>query len=82
MATTYKKEGLEAKPFIHYLPIVIACIMFAFVPTAMQTSCNGIFLPELGKDYGSYFTNFNLFNYWQSNRCGICSNYWSATCSF
>ena len=38
MVSTYKKEGLEAKPFIHYLPIVIACVMFAFVPTAMQTS--------------------------------------------
>lgn len=48
MVPTYKKEGLEAKPFIHYLPIVIACVMFAFVPTAMQTSCNGHFSPRAG----------------------------------
>lgn len=61
MVSTYKKEGLEAKPFIHYLPIVIACVMFAFVPTAMQTSCNGIFLPELGKDYGVPTSQISIY---------------------
>lgn len=54
-------EGLEAKGFAHYLPVVVACVMFAFVPTAMQTSCNGIFLPELGADYGVPTSQISIY---------------------
>lgn len=55
------KEGLQPKSFRHYLPVVIACVMFAFVPTAMQTSCNGIFLPELGKDYSVPTSQISIY---------------------
>lgn len=44
--------ALEARKLGSYAPILIAAIMFAFVPTAMQTSCNGIFIPRIAADYG------------------------------
>lgn len=47
-------EGtLQEKGFVSYLPIVITCVIFAFVPAAMQASCMGIFYPPWSRTTAS-----------------------------
>lgn len=52
---------LQRKGFAAYLPIVITCIIFAFVPAAMQASCMGIFYPAMVEDYGVPTSTLTLY---------------------
>lgn len=54
-------EAPQEKGFAAYLPIVISCIIFAFVPVAMQASCMGSFFPSLSKDYGVPTSSITIY---------------------
>lgn len=45
------KTDLKVGTFGQYLPIAISCIIFAFVPMAMQASCLGIYYTAISHDY-------------------------------
>lgn len=49
---TYQPEELVEKSFVHYLPVVIVGILLCGVPSAIMTSCAGIYYPVIAKDMG------------------------------
>lgn len=55
------ERTLQEKGFVSYLPIVITCVIFAFVSAAMQASCMGIFYPAMVEDYGVPTSTLTLY---------------------
>lgn len=43
--------GVQKRGFSAYLPIVVSTIVFAFIPSAMQSGALGIFLPQLAAEF-------------------------------
>lgn len=64
MSQVVKNSGggeLQAKGLGSYVPILICCLAFAFVPSAMQSGALGIFLPELAKAFNTAGSTISFY---------------------
>ena len=64
MSQAIKNSGggeLQAKGLGAYVPILICCLAFAFVPSAMQSGALGIFLPELAKAFNTAGSTISFY---------------------